>query len=184
MLSPTEKKKLKAEIRRMILAGQEKKEIYESLIPVYGERITIANELRKIPTLKRRAENRGLYYLLILLLAATSVTDILAGGHGLIWDIFLFYVVITYRVHYFNWIWFRAGASLLALGIIFFFSFYEEPFSLQMIGFIAGAVFLVFTILVSVWLENRLCPPVVEKKIPYTDSSGKEKIKIVHEFCT
>src|ERR1022692_2740539 len=116
MREPIDKKSLKEDIESRIMMGNTKQQIYEELIPEYGERITIAEALQIIPTLARRQKYQKTNMLLLILLSLTAAIDLLNMSSipiPLIWDCFLIYVVAYYKVNYYLWIWFRAGLSLL-----------------------------------------------------------------------
>ena len=96
MREPIDKKSLKEDIESRIMTGNSKQQIYEELIPIYGERITIAEALQNIPTLERRQKYQRINRLLLVLLSLTAAIDLLNMNSipiPLIWDGYLIYVV-------------------------------------------------------------------------------------------
>jgi hypothetical protein len=191
MRDPIDKKSLKEDIESRIMTGNSKQQIYEELIPIYGERITIAEALQNIPTLERRQKYQRTNRLLLVLLSLTAAIDLLNMNSipiPLIWDGYLIYVVAYYKVNNYLWIWFRAGLSLLLITILIIssftnaknFHFDKSTASIIYMGIVL--LLLLTTALISYRLDKKICPEFKEKKVWFTDSNGNEKLKIVHEF--
>ena len=189
MREQIDRKKLKEDINFRIKQGTPKQQIYEDLIPIFRERNTIAELLERTPSLIRRNENKTANIILLILLSITLIFDLISKGiTGIIWDAYLVYVVATYKVTQYTWIWFRAGFALFLIIVFLALNFKEireVGFANNPNGFIN--LLLIFalvlsTAIISYLLDKKLCPEIKEKKEWYTDSNGIEKLRLVHEF--
>lgn len=144
----------------------------------------MAEILLNIPSLSRRKENKKLFIWLLALLSVSGVIDLLALSYvGLIYDILLIYVVFTYNIKYFGWIWFRAIISLFVLIIVILLNKANQNSPTSLPGAILVMGILIPTVLISIKLEKKLSSGYSVRKDFYIDSQGNESTQIIHEFA-
>jgi hypothetical protein len=181
METKLDKAKIRAEAKQMIRAGTSKHDTYEALCEKYKEKITVARIVQPIPSKKARIKYAGLNAMLLIALSIIAFLDLASLNIiGIIIDALLIYIVASYNTGQYSWIIARAFFSILALCLFFIFSNHSDPGVL--ISFCVLAFLSVSCMVLGIMLGKRLAPDYHERKILYTDSAGKKRVRVEHEF--
>jgi len=168
------------EIKLLINQGKKKQEIFEELKKKYQPPLELAKQIEKFPTLENKKKYKSNNVTLIVLLSISLFFDLVGLNYGgIIWDISLIYIVATFQAEHYQWISFRAGFSVLVVLAMLFFTEYSL---LSIISVSISLLILIPTFILAIKLEKKLCPNFIKKKIRYTDSNGKVKLKLKIEF--
>lgn len=164
-------KVLKKTIADLINQGKTKSEIFDELRKAHQRPLDLAKEIRKFPTKENKKKNYFKNILLLILLFIPFTLDIITLSYGgIVWDIALIYIVITFQGVHYQWITFRAIYSLFILFVLFFFSNFD---ALNFVLSVLILLILVPTFILAIQLEKKLCPHFEENKVRILDENGK-----------
>ncbi len=172
----------KQEIRRaaqnLIREGKSKQESLAILKKKYHHTKFIVKVLSCLPTLNQKKKYQFINYILFisLLISLALFATNLAFGASIIYAL-LSVVVIKIIPKFYIWISAISLISLSSISVIYF----SEP---------QGSVFLFLTValsnitslILSFYLEQKLCPKAEETKEKYLDNSGTTRIRIIYTF--
>ena len=166
-----------------------KQATYDSLCEKYKEKITIAKIVQGIASNKASEQYMGSNTILLIIISITALIDMLTTSLvGSALDIYMIYLVATRTAEQYSWITARAFFSLMQIGTIVI-ALKSGPVgadhSLSSEALITIGVLLALSVssmILGFYLGKRLCPEYEERKIIYTDNTGKKKVRVEHEF--
>lgn len=175
------KKQVRNEARQLLKQGASKQDAFDILLEKYKYAKEVADILKNLPS-KQAIDKYGKWnYVLLGLLALTTVILFLATPTLgiLLWYGLLIYAVARMLVKYYVWV-----AVFSALAIISFVAviFTSDSAATNWGNLIIMAILVIPTLILSIWLERRLCPKPIESKEEYANSQGQKRLKIVYEF--
>jgi hypothetical protein len=175
-----DKAAIKNEARKLLNEGKSRQETFETLVNEHKVARDIAEIIKQLPSLqaikKYKLWNNILLGLLVMK-AVMFVVEDLSFAVLILWLGFLGYVIYKRLIHLYIVV--TASSTIGLLAGVGFYIFSEYEIEIPMALF-----FVVFasTLIISFWLEKKLCPPPSERKELYTTENGQQRMKIVYEF--
>lgn len=114
--------------------------------------------------------------LLVIFISTCLQASVQTPGTASIYAFFM-YLVVKFRVRLYIWIYTFSGLFLIASVTIFLLS--TEQWGLLSVLLV---FFNIITLILSFYIEQKLCPKVVQEKEKYIDSNGQVKIRIIYTF--
>jgi hypothetical protein len=175
-----DKAAVKKEARKMLNEGKSRQETFELLVNEHKVARDIAEIIKQLPSLKavkKFALWNNILLGLLLVKAVMFVWEDMSFAILILWLGFLGYVVYNRLIHLYIVV--TASSTIGLLAGVGFYIFSEYEIEIPMLLF-----FVVFasTLIISFWLEKKLCPPPSERKELYTTEDGQQRMKIVYEF--
>jgi hypothetical protein len=174
------KKEIRNEARQLLKQGTPKQETFEILREKYKYAEGVADILKSLPS-QQKIEKYGKWnYVLLALLVFTALIFFWETSTIgiLLWYGFLIYVVAKMLVKHYVWV-----SAFSAIAIISFIAIlFTSDTGTQWASVIIMTSLVIPTLILPMWLKEKLCPKPTERKEEYTNSQGQQRLKIEYEF--
>jgi len=180
------KQMIQQEAKLLIAQGLPKQTIYEMLLAQYKYAKNVADAIKYLPS-KSTLEKYGVWNhvflaLHVLLLSGIVFFSIINYDKSSfisfpLLELAFIYVIWRKQIEYYD--------ILMLFGFIYMILFVTVIFYDKMVfelfmPFIA--LYIILLIILPFWLKRKLCPTPLVRNVPYTNSEGKQKLKLEYEF--
>lgn len=176
-------KEITADAKQLFKEGNNKQKTFEALVEKYGYAKDVADVLKNIPSAEAVDKYGGWNTLLLILMIITSSVVILTSLSigSIIWYSLLTYAVAKKLVKYYVWVSILSGLGL-AGNTVFVLMSGADPL-LTWISIAILVILFLPILIISIYLQKKLCPPPSEEKEIYTNSEGDQRMRIIYQFA-
>ena len=175
------KKDVIIEAQQLLKQGISKQETFEILKEKYKFTKDVSDMLKNLPSQQAIQKYGKWNYVLLILLISTAILFLLESLSILIllWYGLQIYAVTKMLIKYYSWVSVFSSITLISfIGLIFT----NEIPNPNWRNTILLMTLSIPTLIIPLWLENKLCPKPTERMEKYTNSEGQQRLRIVYEF--
>ena len=175
------KKEILKEAIRLLKEGSSKQEVFDALSIKYSNTKVVADIITYIPS-QAAIKKYGIWNYVLLGVLIIIPVIILIGAPpnaALLYFILLIYIVVKRFVRYYSWIAVIAAVFLLSM-IGYIFVGNTRNVNWIQFGVLAGGS--VILLILSLWIQSKLCPPPIESREENVNKNGERKLKIRFQF--
>lgn len=175
------KKEVRKDAKELLKQGVCKQQVFKTLVEKHKYSIEVANILTYLPS-QKAIKKYGIWNYVLLVAICLNALILLFNSPNIgaiLWFGLLIYGVITMRINYYKWVAILSFFLITTFVVLIFYNQGGNNYSLSLISILISNI---ISLILSIWLETKLCPKPKEEKVQYTNSEGEQKFKMTYQF--
>ena len=181
---------LQIQAKAHLKQGKSRQETFELLSEEHKLTKDVADSLNYLPTIRAMKKYRlwGILQAALLVLLGTHLF-FTGYSEGFIHTVptliaiayfgFLIQASARMQIKFYPWVTFLMIISIISGAVVMIINFVDVSIFEATLFFALSAMILVM----SIWLDNKVCPKPKEIKEPFTDATGRQRIRLRYEFA-